>query len=107
MTDLAGLLLEFAGSDDIAGVSEGIARAVARSTNAGFAAVVAADAEGRSFDAYGSESAPWRFLAHIQGTFNRGRENGDPARRAYCAADLTPPPAVEGSLRSNPYVQQN
>jgi PAS domain S-box-containing protein len=88
MTDLAGLLLEFAGSDDIAGVSEGIARAVARSTNAGFAAVVAADAEGRSFDAYGSQSAPWRFLAHIQGTFNRGRENGDPVRRAYCAADF-------------------
>jgi PAS domain S-box-containing protein len=88
MTDLAGLLLEFAGSDDIAGVSEGIARAVARFTNASFAAVVAADAEGRSFDAYGSRSAPWRFLAHLQGTFNRGRENGDPARRAYCGADL-------------------
>jgi PAS domain S-box-containing protein len=88
MTDLADLLLEFAGSDDIAGVSEGLARAVARCSNASFVAVVAADAEGRSFDAYGNPSAPWRFLAHLQGTFNRGRENGDPARRAFCSADL-------------------
>jgi PAS domain S-box-containing protein len=89
MPDLADLLLEFAGSDDIAGVSEGLARAVARCTNARFAAVVAADAEGSSFDAYGNTSAPWRFLAHLQGTFNRGRENGDPAQRAFkCGADL-------------------
>jgi PAS domain S-box-containing protein len=88
MPELADLLLEFAGSDDIAGVSEGLARAVARCTDARFAAVVAADAEARSFDAYGDRSAPWRFLAHLQGTFNRARENGDPARRAYCAADL-------------------
>jgi PAS domain S-box-containing protein len=93
MPDLADLLLEFAGSDDIAGVSEGLARAVARCTNARFAAVVAADADGRSFDAFGDPAAPWRFLAHLQGTFNRGRENGDPALRAFktttCSADLS------------------
>jgi PAS domain S-box-containing protein len=87
MAELTGLLLEFAGSDDIAGVSEGLARAVARCTDARFAAVVAADADGRSFDAYGDPGAPWRFLAHLQGTFNRGRENGDPAQRAYRGAD--------------------
>jgi PAS domain S-box-containing protein len=94
MPDLAALLLEFAGSDDIAGVSEGLARAVARCSDASFAAVVAADADGRSFDAYGNQSAPWRFLAHLQGTFNRGRENGDPARRAFCSADLYGRPGV-------------
>jgi hypothetical protein len=96
MPDLSDLLLEFAGSDDIAGVSEGLARAVARCTNARFAAVVAADADGRSFDAFGDPGAPWRFLAHLQGTFNRGRENGDPAQRAFkCGADLYGRPEVD------------
>jgi PAS domain S-box-containing protein len=83
MEDLAGLLLEFAGSDDIAGVCEGLARAVARCTGASFAAVVTADADGGSFDAFGEASAPWRFLARLQGTFNRARQDGDPVRRAF------------------------
>jgi PAS domain S-box-containing protein len=83
MAGLADLLLEFAGSDDIAGVSEGLARAFARCANARFAAVVAVDAEGKSFDAYGDHGAPWRFLASLQGTFNRARQDGDPAQRAY------------------------
>jgi PAS domain S-box-containing protein len=79
----ADLLLEFAASDDVAGVCEGLARAVARATNAAFAAVVAADADDGSFDAFGDARAPWRFLAHLQGTFNRTRHGGDPAQRAY------------------------
>ena len=83
MADLADLLLEFAPSDDIAGVCEGLARAVVRCANSGFAAVVAAAAEDGSFDAYGDSGAPWRFLANVQGTFNRARQSGDPAQRAY------------------------
>lgn len=86
MESPAGLLLEFAGSDDIAGVCEGLARAVARCADAHFAAVVTADADGGSFDAFGDASAPWRFLARLQGTFNRARQDGDPAHRAYSAS---------------------
>ncbi len=107
MPDLADLLLEFAGSDDIAGVSEGLARAVGRCTNARFAAVVAADAEGRSFDAYGDPSAPWRFLAHLQGTFNRGRENGDPARRAFCSRASIARPIDQLPAVAVPDVQED
>ena len=86
MADLAGLLLEFAPYDDIAGVCEGLARAVVRCAGARFAAAVAADAEGGSFDAYGDSGAPWRFLANLQGTFNRARQAGDPARRAHAGS---------------------
>jgi PAS domain S-box-containing protein len=83
MADLAELLLEFAPNNDIAGVCEGVARAVVRCADAAFAAVVTADAEGGSFDAFGDSNAPWRFLANLQGTFNRARQAGDPTRRAY------------------------
>jgi|GEM_PF-4495350 len=83
MAELADLLLEFAGSDGIAGVCGGLARAIVRCATGSFAAVVSADAADGTFDAYGDQSAPWRFLANLQGTFNRGREDGDPAKRAF------------------------
>ncbi|HEY5094230.1 MAG TPA: histidine kinase dimerization/phospho-acceptor domain-containing protein, partial [Candidatus Eremiobacteraceae bacterium] len=92
MAELADLLLEFASSDGIAGVCEGVARAVARCAKGSFAAVVSADAADGTFDAYGDRAAPWRFLANLQGTFNRGRQAGDPAKRAFDAlSDVTLP----------------
>ena len=80
--DLADLLLPFARCDDVAAICSALAESVRRATGATFAVAAVEDPEERYVDAFGSEAAPWRFVARLQGALNRRAVDGDARLRA-------------------------
>ncbi len=80
--DIADLLRAFAESDDVAAVCEALAAGVTNASHATFSVAAARDFESDFVEVFGDRAAPWRFIARLQGAFNRSLAGGDPGLRA-------------------------